>query len=75
MQQDMWSERQKHKTGTSIPTPSLRMLNAKRLINELAIKRDSKRTEKESRVFIGGCGCVECDMATRDHFDWVPVAK
>jgi hypothetical protein len=51
------------------------MLDANRLINELAIEWNSERAEKESCIFIGGCGCVEGDVATGDHFDRVPMRK
>jgi hypothetical protein len=51
------------------------MPNAKHLVNEFAIEWYSERTEKQSRVFIGGRSSVEGDVTTRDHFDRVPIHR
>jgi len=37
-----------------------------------SIERDTHGVKEESRIFVGGGGCVDRDMAARNHFGGIP---
>lgn len=42
------------------------------LVDELAVEGNADGGQEEASVLVGGCGCVDDDVATGDHLRRVP---